>query len=1095
MTSRSRIAWASVAMTLAVLLGASMLGPVSVAAAADEPAYSVDVVTAPKSAAGGGRVTATVTVTTNRPDAYPDLARLSVGLDWNPPAGLTLRTTAPDAPVGCDGYRTADGSYSSAPVRGGACDVTPSPTVGGVVAFTYVFALSGVPPSLPVVQVSTVRGWEDTGDGLASFDLVAEDIVGDQDYFEMGPVFSAAVSVDRKVSTTGIGERVTATFTVVHAPSAAPTMNGSQVQFAINWPTFFTPVGGTTPADACDDGLINGSCAITEPTSARKTTVFTMQFDVPPGNGGQGAVSIIGQGGWYVPPGPIISIAPLQQDASIRLAADGERGAGAGGGSGGPGGVRGAAVATAADVRQAIVKAAPTPRPPGALDIPGTWTGVEAASVIALYRPFPMEIELRPQLSTLGEEGIEGVVRVRHDEAAAVTLFGLELDVDLSPDAALVPVGDPVGCATYVAGICTIVGLDAPGSEVEITMAFAPPDEVGVGFLAADQVAGRFEFDGGVVAAPDPWLESAYDSQITDAELVTLDVVLSEDYVWEGGPMLSALVTPTRAAREVEEDSSSYELWGTLFVRMAITWPDYLTPMSTPTGCTPQVTGMVCEVVLEEPGAGPTVALAFSIGPGVVDGLVAAEGVFLQNTFGDESTDLPVEWIVPDDEPLGPVEPFIPLDVEVERDLVWEGGDDVGATITATRNSFVTGSLRDPLGSLVVEVAITWPAFLHPTAPPTGCESWDGTICTITLSKPGAVALIGLEFSVGGAPPGSVLTGDVRAEATRLFELNADGPQELPTEWVTPDADPVTRIRATVTLDLALDRDPGYTGGKQLVVTTTITRESPGATLPGLEVGLDFDWAGYLTKTADTGCASFSGTTCVVTGLDAPGASAVVTLTFAMPPPTLPPVPEVLPRTNDLAVDGVSLSFVPPPPPAPEPEPVPEPEPWPPDGCFINDEGVCVCTDEFVVCPTPPPVLPEEPDPAPVPEPLDGTLPPSWIGEDREPFTVLQPNLLIAQTVASPGDGIEAYGKYLPPNANVTLRWEGLATMSAVQWPNPDDPTEARWSLVILRWQFAGARTLIMHSEDGQFADIPSSNQLLVVPRTGMGPDLVGRGG
>ncbi|MDR6905374.1 hypothetical protein J2X63_001060 [Agromyces sp. 3263] len=1026
MTSRSRIAWASVAMTLAVLLGASTIVAASPAVAADEPvpAFSVDVQTAPRTAPGGTWVRATVTVTARDAEVYPD-ALVSVAMDWDT-TRLSVGTGSEHGVSGCLLVMDPVTMVSAAtPTPGDECvlDVPRDPLTPAV--FTYWFQLLGVPPALPVVTAQVTGGYLQDVELFSRVDFDAADLTSDEDYLELAPVFSAGVTVDRRAATTGIGDTIVATFTVTHEPDAAPRTASSQVLFAINWPAFLAPVGGTTPADACDGGLVAGLCAITEPTNVRRTTVFTMAFNVPPGNGGQGAISIIGQGGWYTPPGPVIALAPRsEQPSAIRVVA-------------------------ASDVHPAIVKAAPTPRPEGALDIPGTWTGVDAASVVALDRPFPMEVELRPKLSTLGDEqGIEGVIRVSHAAAAAVTLFGLELDVALEFDAALVPTGDPVGCATYIGGVCTITGLDEPGSEAVITVEFAPPAEIGVGYLDADQDAARFDFDGAPLTAPDGWLEHAYDSQITDAELVTLDVDLTNDYVWEDGPYLGARVTVTRAERGDDGD-----LYDELVVGVAITWPAYLTPVADPSGCV-SWDGLVCEVVLPDPGpeGAVMITLTFAIGPGVVDGVVRAEGAYLlEDRDEGEDRDLPVEWVVPGEAPVAGVDPFITLDVALDRELVWQGGHDVAATITVTREAFA-GARRDPFGELIVGVAITWPAFLHPNVPPTGCESWDGAICDVLLSKPGSVAQVGLEFSVAGSPDGSVLPGVVRAEADSLGGADSDLVPDLPVDWVAPDEAPVTRVRPAITLDLADDHDPGYTGGKQLVLTTVVTRETPGAVLPGLEIGLDYTWAGYLTKTSDAGCASFSGTTCVVTGLDQPGASAVVTLTFSMPAPTLPPVPPVAPRTDDLVVDGVALSF-----------------------------------DAPVV---------ELPSPTLAPEPLPAALPPSWIGEDREPFTVLQPNLRMSPAVTTPGEVIGAIGTSLPPNAAVTFHWDGVPTDTpSVRWPGSGDPTSARWALLVLRWELPGIRTLVMHSVDGLFGDIPSSNRLLVAPRSAMAPNLLGRGG
>ena len=84
MTGRSRIAWAGVAMTLAVLLGASTIVAVTPAVAADEPvpAFSVDVTLSPREVPGDTWVLATITVTARGADAYPGTL-VSVAVNWD----------------------------------------------------------------------------------------------------------------------------------------------------------------------------------------------------------------------------------------------------------------------------------------------------------------------------------------------------------------------------------------------------------------------------------------------------------------------------------------------------------------------------------------------------------------------------------------------------------------------------------------------------------------------------------------------------------------------------------------------------------------------------------------------------------------------------------------------------------------------------------------------------------------------------------------------------------------------------------------------------------------------------------------------------
>ncbi|QEO14106.1 hypothetical protein FLP10_06475 [Agromyces intestinalis] len=682
------------------------------------------------------------------------------------------------------------------------------------------------------------------------------------------------------------------------------------------------------------------------------------------------------------------------------------------------------------------------------------WVGSDSDWLVVEDDPFPMSLELQPEVSTTGTSRIVGTIQLAH-AAGSMTMPNLSIDLEITAHDDLVPIGEPVGCASYAAGICTVTGLDAPGSSTEITVEFEPPRERGWHSAYVAQLAAIFDFDGERFQAPDGWLNYAYDSVLIDDELVTLDVILSHDYVWTDGPYLGAQIVVNRAARGYDGD-----LYYELRAGVALTWPAYLTPVADPIGCETW-DGTICVVSLPEPDVPVTIWVTFAVGAGVTEGVVRAEGATLTELdyYGQAERELPPEWIVPDQETVRGIPPFIAIDVALERELVWPLGPDLESRIIVDREAIALDLRREPFGELYVGIEITWPDFLEPTGPPTGCESWDGAICEIRLEGPGSSAVIDLEFEVVGAGE-PIATGVVRAEAAYLEVRDGDSARSLPTDWVAPDEEPVTCIEAEIGVDIALDHSPGYTGGKQLIAIVTVNREAGGAVLPGLEVDLQVTWPGFLTKTADSGCASWDAATatCTVTGLAQPGASVQFALALSMPPPSFPAPSPVPPRDGDVAVSGARLEFdAPPSTPLPEPDPAPEPEP----------------------------------------EPGDGTLPVGWIDADRAPFRLLQPSIVVTPSVATTGEAVGAYAVDLPPGARIELRWGNgaPADLPGVVRAALEGQTSARLAVFVRRWEILGQRELVMHNPDGLFGDIRSANTLLLVPRSAMAPNLVGRGG
>lgn len=641
---------------------------------------------------------------------------------------------------------------------------------------------------------------------------------------------------------------------------------------------------------------------------------------------------------------------------------------------------------------------------------------------------------------------------------------------------------------TFTGVTCLVSGLGALGSDESFQVTYnvgIPFDLQAPGFYFGDvtgEVVGAHRFDDGEeVDVPIPETERGSDAAPADLDVQVFDVGLSlePDYGFPGGPQATATITV--------DHSGDLPPFVAVELDLGITWSPLLTLVEDPATVTPCVGGIVAGVctltgLLDEgvPPGGVTITLHFALPatdtgvgwvqveglggqyqePEIIIGLASADVVLAADPGWE---DLPPEWIGSASDSIVIDEALVVLDVELDREMSWPGGPPMTATVHVTqmpRPDFEFGDIWDDLS---VGIALSWPVFLTPTGPPTGCTELDGDVCIVELD-PGVTVDVLLPFA---SPAAGVGTGDVAAEGVLLIDGPIDDGTLLPNEWVVPDAEPFTVQDASVTVDLVLDRAEGYAGGKQLTATTTVTHvaatpvEDPADGLfPDLTAELQFDWPGFLTLTTEGGCDSFDvvSRVCVVDGLDAVGASVIITMTFAMPGVTTPvaPATEVAPRTGDVIVDGVQLSFAPPP---------PEPEPG-----------------------GPPPAASDDPMP----------LPTAWLGSDREPFTVFQPAVRVSPGIAKPGDVVAAFVKFMPPGEQLEFSWEMVHPTTAVPVPGAfavdAGATTDRWPLLILRHENPGPRVLVVHSVNGLFGDI-RARTLLVVPRTSMGPDLIGRGG
>ncbi|MDQ0894627.1 hypothetical protein [Agromyces ramosus] len=713
-------------------------------------------------------------------------------------------------------------------------------------------------------------------------------------------------------------------------------------------------------------------------------------------------------------------------------------------------------------------------------------------------REFPVHVELVGAVVPGGQ--VTATFEVEHAAVPGATArdstFVLAVAVDQPGYLAYSSSTCPSWQGVFVGDTCLIPDLDALGTDAsfEVTYNVVVPTVLQprlyyFGEVTGEVVQGFVSDPDGQIAVPIPEAERGSDAApaVLDVQVFDIGVNVEPDYGFPGGPQATATITV--------EHTGELPPFVAVELDLGITWSPLLTLVEDPATVTPCVGGLVAGVctlagMLDEdiPPGGVTITLNFAIpetDTGV--GWVEAEGlggqyqpppppvigfaavdagagdIVLAADPGWE--DLPPEWLDSDSDSMLIDDALVILDVELDRDMSWPGGPAVTATVHVTqmpRPDFEFGDIWD---DLTVGFVLTWPDFLTAAGPPAECTELDGDVCLLEL-EPGVTLDVVFPFE---SPSAGVGTGDIAAEAERLIDGPINDGTALPTEWVVPDAEPFTVQDASVTVDLVLDRAEGYAGGKQLTATTTVTHvaatpveDAADGAFPDLTAELRFDWPGFLTMTTDSGCDSFDvvSRVCVVDGLDAVGASVVITMTFAMPGVSTPAAPatEVPPRTGDVIVDGVKLSFTP-----PSPAPVPG---------------------------GPPP-------PAASDDPI--SLPTAWLGGDREPFTVYQPAVRVSPGIAKPGDAVAVFVKYLPPGEQLELSWQMVHPPTAVPVAGvfrvDAGATVDRWPILILRNENPGQRVLVVHSVNGLFGDIRALIPLLVVPRTAMAPDFIGRGG
>ncbi|WP_127792211.1 hypothetical protein [Agromyces sp. LHK192] len=533
-------------------------------------------------------------------------------------------------------------------------------------------------------------------------------------------------------------------------------------------------------------------------------------------------------------------------------------------------------------------------------------------------------------------------------------------------------------------------------------------------------------------------------------------------------------------------------------VAVALDWPDILVPTGDPAECD-EFVAQICTITgLDEPGSSVDISMTFEV-PETAWGFgrfaISGDGVMIveSNSDGDIEHDYPPSWVEDSDAPITVLANVFETQVTLDRDRTWPDGSDVLVTVRVQWSKALPQDI--PPTRVFVGLEFDWPdAVADLVDPPgiVGCDPLDDGICYLQdWFGPGDAREVTFRLD-----PVAVGALEVAAMPAAIGVGVPNDASELPIEWLGGDEASATVVDAQFDVDLVLDRNPIYHGGLPMRAKATLTRgpaTDGGAgydpTLPNTEVEFAFTWpttsppgqpTTHLTLSGAENCPGFAVDTCVKTGFDAVGATTDTTLVFTPPPAGAAHDPH--PGQVSVAVERASFDVtrytLPPLPVGPDPE-----------ECGSNP---ACCEWGTLECPVDP--LPE---PASSIERADA--PTGWLGDDTEPYNLLQPVAWFTPAVANPGDVVTMFGRYFPPGETLNAEWElrhAQATVTAFPGPVVGGAlgSEFRRDVVVFRRALQGPRWVQISSAAGTFGTFESA-PILISPRNSTGPDLVGRGG
>ncbi|WP_141371821.1 DUF11 domain-containing protein [Cellulomonas cellasea] len=328
-----------------------------------------------------------------------------------------------------------------------------------------------------------------------------------------------------------------------------------------------------------------------------------------------------------------------------------------------------------------------------------------------------------------------------------------------------------------------------------------------------------------------------------------------------------------------------------------------------------------------------------------------------------------------------------------------------------------------------VVTAVTQLTGLRPDGTPTASRA------SLSVTEDPAWSPDGAELAVAGQPAGQPDQRGIYAlapDGTLLREVaQSRAPETEPAyqPFVVVD-EPPDDPAADVAVDVSVDRPETWLGGEPVVATVVVT--NPVGPEAAAGVVLTLAYPPSATVAPDPACPP-PGTVCALGAL-APGAIRTLTATLTFPVPA-PPDPPSLEQPEAPATEAGQVRAS---------------------------------------------VTSATPDPVPAND------------VDAADVTLQRPTLRLLPAVSRPGTVVLAYGENFPPGAAVELEWSlGITVDPGPAFVDPDDRT-VRFSVLVVRRDRLGQRTLDATSPDGLFGLV--QGDLLVVPRSASPPELIARG-
>ncbi|WP_243075124.1 choice-of-anchor L domain-containing protein [Microbacterium sp. SS28] len=370
--------------------------------------------------------------------------------------------------------------------------------------------------------------------------------------------------------------------------------------------------------------------------------------------------------------------------------------------------------------------------------------------------PIVTAVELSADNGIPGGDDVTATFRVSHRQSSAFRFADATAVVQVTWPEFLTPRSDPASpCEDFVpngdghGGVCRIGGLGLPGSAAEFVMEFALPTEAEAqglaGYFAMEGVALEVEnADGAARSLPGSWIEPSSARFVLDENVFPVDVILDRSVSTVGGLRLHVAVEVTYD-HEVAEESDIDA------VGLAITWPDFLELVDPPGmfGC--EIVDDICFLTDPIVGATQVVELWFDMpddAPGA--GEISAVGVKLCDGPPTDCSELSSDWIGSDAEEFAVLEPEVTIDLTVDSETGWTGGQPITATATVGYESEIPGTLP----GLTADLILDWPFFLTPRAIG-GCDDIvAGGACRLTgLGPDAAERTITVAFDMPSVEP------------------------------------------------------------------------------------------------------------------------------------------------------------------------------------------------------------------------------------------------------------------------------------------------------------------------------------------------------